>query len=150
MRQTGDTRQPRNSAVPQSQYTLRRAQAGLALVKCPKEPQERVLIERRRLHTISLLRFETLFLPDYLASICERALAESAAFISNVAANVVLIPRFSFVGAAWVTVACELVLLVSFRIVVARVTPSVSLIAGARSSILATLPMALQHPGRRC
>jgi O-antigen/teichoic acid export membrane protein len=68
--------------------------------------------------------------------------AFGAALIFNLVANLVLIPRFSFVGAAWVTVASELVLLVPFRIAVAGVTPGVSLGNEARSPILATLLMA--------
>jgi O-antigen/teichoic acid export membrane protein len=64
------------------------------------------------------------------------------ACVFNVAANLVLIPRFGYVGAAWVTVASELVLLVPFRIAALSVAPGVSLRREARTPILATLLMA--------
>src|SRR5205823_782063 len=50
-----------------------------------------------------------------------------AALIFNVVANVLAIPRFSYVGAAWVTVVSEVVLLVPFQRAAARVAPGVSL-----------------------
>lgn len=65
-----------------------------------------------------------------------------ATFVFNVAANAVLIPRFSFVGASWVTVLSEVVLLIPFRWAVNRVAPGVSLIEEARAPLLATLLMA--------
>jgi O-antigen/teichoic acid export membrane protein len=65
-----------------------------------------------------------------------------AALVFNVAANLVLIPRFGYVGAAWVTVASELVLLVPFARAAARVAPGVSLLREARMPVLATLLMA--------
>jgi O-antigen/teichoic acid export membrane protein len=65
-----------------------------------------------------------------------------AALVFNVAANLVLIPRFSYVGAAWVTVASEVVLLVPFRLAALAVAPGVSLLREARTPILATLLMA--------
>jgi O-antigen/teichoic acid export membrane protein len=64
------------------------------------------------------------------------------AFVFNVVANVLLIPRYSFVAAAWVTVASEVVLLVPFRWAVQRAAPGVSLLAEARAPMLATLLMA--------
>ena len=57
-----------------------------------------------------------------------------AALVFNFAANLVLIPRFGYVGAAWVTVASELVLLVPFARVAARVAPGVSLLREAKGS----------------
>jgi O-antigen/teichoic acid export membrane protein len=65
-----------------------------------------------------------------------------AALIFNVAANLLLIPRFGFVGAAWVTVASEVVLLVPFRMVALSVAPGVSLLREAQAPLLATLLMA--------
>jgi O-antigen/teichoic acid export membrane protein len=65
-----------------------------------------------------------------------------AALVFNLVANFLLIPRFSYVGAAWVTVASEVVLLVPFRWAAARVAPGVSLLDEARTPLLATLLMA--------
>ena len=65
-----------------------------------------------------------------------------AALVFNVVANLLLIPRFSYVGAAWVTVASELVLLVPFQRAVARVAPGVSLLNEARLPLIGTLLMA--------
>src|SRR5207253_739255 len=65
-----------------------------------------------------------------------------AALVFNVAANLLLIPRFGYVGAAWVTVASELVLLVPFQRAAAKVAPGVSLLREARLPVLATLLMA--------
>jgi O-antigen/teichoic acid export membrane protein len=65
-----------------------------------------------------------------------------AALVFNVVANFVLIPRFSYVGAAWVTVLSEVVLLVPFRWAAAQVAPGVSLVREARTPVLATLLMA--------
>jgi hypothetical protein len=52
-----------------------------------------------------------------------------------------LIPRFSYVGAAWVTVASEVVLLIPFQRVAASVAPGVSVLREAQTPILATLLM---------
>jgi O-antigen/teichoic acid export membrane protein len=68
--------------------------------------------------------------------------AFAVALVFNLGANLVLIPRFSYVGAAWVTVASELVLLVPFRMAAASVTRGVSLVQEARTPLLATLLMA--------
>jgi O-antigen/teichoic acid export membrane protein len=65
-----------------------------------------------------------------------------AALVFNLVANFVLIPRFSYVGAAWVTVASEVVLLVPFRWAAAKVVPGVSLLGEARTPIVASLLMA--------
>jgi O-antigen/teichoic acid export membrane protein len=65
-----------------------------------------------------------------------------AALVFNVAANLLLIPRFGYIGAAWVTVASELVLLVPFARAAARVAPGVSLLREARIPVFATLLMA--------
>jgi len=64
------------------------------------------------------------------------------ALVFNVVANLLLIPRFSYVGAAWVTVLSELVLLVPFQRAAARVAPGVSVFSEARIPIFATLLMA--------
>ncbi|MBV9134756.1 MAG: flippase [Chloroflexi bacterium] len=68
--------------------------------------------------------------------------AFAAALVFNLFANLLLIPRFSYVGAAWVTVASEVVLLVPFRMAVRRVTTDVSLVQEVRTPLLATLLMA--------
>ncbi|MDQ6672953.1 MAG: flippase [Chloroflexota bacterium] len=65
-----------------------------------------------------------------------------AALVFNVAANVVLIPRFGYFGAAWVTVSSELVLLVPFAWAARKVAPGVSLVREARVPVQATLLMA--------
>jgi O-antigen/teichoic acid export membrane protein len=65
-----------------------------------------------------------------------------AALAFNLVANLLLIPRFSYVGAAWVTVASEVVLLVPFHLVAAKIAPAVSPIREARTPLLATLLMA--------
>src|SRR5712692_299177 len=57
------------------------------------------------------------------------------ALVFNVVANLLLIPRFSYVGAAWVTVASELVLLVPFQRAAAHVAPGVSVFSEARIPI---------------
>ncbi len=67
--------------------------------------------------------------------------AFAAALVFNVVANVIMIPRFSYVGAAVVTVVSEVVLLVPFRMAAASVTRGVSLAAEAWTPILATLLM---------
>jgi O-antigen/teichoic acid export membrane protein len=67
--------------------------------------------------------------------------AFAAALVFNVVANLIMIPRFSYVGAAVVTVVSEVVLLVPFRMAAASVTHGVSLLAEARTPILATLLM---------
>jgi O-antigen/teichoic acid export membrane protein len=64
-----------------------------------------------------------------------------AALVFNVVANVLLIPRFSYVGAAWVTVASELVLLVPFQRAATKVAPGVSLWREAHIPLMATLLM---------
>jgi O-antigen/teichoic acid export membrane protein len=64
-----------------------------------------------------------------------------AALVFNVVANLLVIPRFSYVGAAWVTVLSELVLLVPFQRAAARVAPGVSVFSEARIPIVATLLM---------
>jgi O-antigen/teichoic acid export membrane protein len=69
-------------------------------------------------------------------------LAFVAAVAFNVVANFALIPRFGYVGAAWVTVLSEVVLLVPFSLVARRVAPGVSIVAEARHAFLATLLMA--------
>jgi O-antigen/teichoic acid export membrane protein len=65
-----------------------------------------------------------------------------AALVFNVAANLALIPRYGYVGAAWVTVASEIVLLIPFSRAAAKVAPGVSLLREARAPVLATLLMA--------
>jgi O-antigen/teichoic acid export membrane protein len=64
------------------------------------------------------------------------------ALVFNVVANLLLIPRFSYVGAAWVTVASELVLLVPFQRAAAHVCPGVSVLSEARLPLIGTLIMA--------
>jgi O-antigen/teichoic acid export membrane protein len=65
-----------------------------------------------------------------------------AAVAFNVLANLALIPRFGYVGAAWVTVLSEVVLLVPFQAAAARAAPHVSILAEARYPVLATVLMA--------
>lgn len=65
-----------------------------------------------------------------------------AAFVFNVAANSLAIPRYGYFGAAVVTVLSELVLLVPFRWAIDRSVGSVSLLREARAPLLATLLMA--------
>jgi O-antigen/teichoic acid export membrane protein len=67
--------------------------------------------------------------------------AFAAALVFNVAANVIMIPRFSYVGAAIVTVVSEVVLLVPFRMAASTMTYGVSFLAEARTPVLATLLM---------
>jgi O-antigen/teichoic acid export membrane protein len=85
-------------------------------------------------------------LTQYVLIAAGRQRVLTAAFLAalgfNLLANLWLIPRFSYVGAAWVTVFSELVLLVPFRLVAARVAPGVSLAREARAPLLATLLMA--------
>jgi len=69
-------------------------------------------------------------------------LAFVAALAFNLTANILLIPRFSYVGAAVVTVLSEVVLLVPFSAVARRVAPGVSIFGEARYPLLATLLMA--------
>jgi O-antigen/teichoic acid export membrane protein len=64
-----------------------------------------------------------------------------AALAFNLVANLALLPRFSYVGAAAVTVLSECVLLVPFRWAVGQVAPGVSLLSAARAPVLATLLM---------
>lgn len=65
-----------------------------------------------------------------------------AALVFNLSANLLLIPRFGFVGAAIVTVFSEVVLLVPFASVAHRVTPQVSILAEARVPMISTVLMA--------
>lgn len=65
-----------------------------------------------------------------------------AALVFNFVANLILIPRFGYVGAGWVTVASEVVLLVPFARAAAQVAPGVSLLREARLPVFATLLMA--------
>ena len=65
-----------------------------------------------------------------------------AALVFNLAANLILIPPFGYVGAAWVTVASEVVLLVPFQLAAQSVASGVSLAREARTPLLATLLMA--------
>jgi O-antigen/teichoic acid export membrane protein len=85
-------------------------------------------------------------LTQYVLIAAGRQRVLTAAFLAalgfNLLANLWLIPRFSYVGAAWVTVFSELVLLVPFRLVAAGVAPGVSLAREARAPLLATLLMA--------
>jgi O-antigen/teichoic acid export membrane protein len=67
--------------------------------------------------------------------------AFAAALLFNVVANVIMIPRFSYVGAAIVTVVSEVVLLVPFRMAARGVTHGVSFLAESRTPVLATLLM---------
>jgi O-antigen/teichoic acid export membrane protein len=69
-------------------------------------------------------------------------LAFLAALVFNVAANVLLIPAYGYVGAAVVTVLSEVVLLVPFQTVARSVAPTVSPLAEAVSPVLGTLLMA--------
>jgi O-antigen/teichoic acid export membrane protein len=66
----------------------------------------------------------------------------SAALVFNVAANLLLIPMYGYVGAAVVTIVSELVLMVPFQIAASNVAPGVSPWVEARYPILATLLMA--------
>jgi O-antigen/teichoic acid export membrane protein len=68
--------------------------------------------------------------------------AFAAALVFNLTANALLIPRFSYVAAAWVTVASEVVLLFPFQWAAAKVAPGVSLAREARAPLLASLLMA--------
>jgi O-antigen/teichoic acid export membrane protein len=68
--------------------------------------------------------------------------AFAAALVFNLAANVLLIPRYGYIGAAWVTVISEIVLLVPFHMAAASVTEGVSLLRESRTPVLATLLMA--------
>ncbi len=65
-----------------------------------------------------------------------------AALAFNLAANLALIPRFGYVGAAWVTVLSEVVLLIPFQLLARGVAPNVSLLREARKPLFATLLMA--------
>jgi O-antigen/teichoic acid export membrane protein len=68
--------------------------------------------------------------------------AFAVALVFNLVANLTLIPRFGFIGAAWVTVASEVVLLVPFRLAAARISTDVSLVREAARPLFATLLMA--------
>lgn len=65
-----------------------------------------------------------------------------AAVAFNLSANLLLIPRFGYLGAAWTTVASELVLLVPFHVAVSRSVPGVSLPREGLAAVLAALLMA--------
>jgi O-antigen/teichoic acid export membrane protein len=65
-----------------------------------------------------------------------------AALVFNLVANVALIPRFGYVGAAWVTVLSEVVLLVPFQLAARHAIRGVSLWSEAKQAIAATLLMA--------
>ena len=65
-----------------------------------------------------------------------------AALVFNLVANVLLIPRYGYVGAAWVTVLSELVLLIPFQLLALRIAPDVSLLREAGRPLVATLLMA--------
>jgi O-antigen/teichoic acid export membrane protein len=65
-----------------------------------------------------------------------------AALVFNLVANLLLIPRYGYVGAAWVTVASELVLLIPFQRAAAKVASGVSLWREATIPLAATLLMA--------
>lgn len=65
-----------------------------------------------------------------------------AAVVFNLSANLLLIPRFGYLGAAWTTVASEIVLLVPFHYAISRSVPGVSLWSEARAAVLAALLMA--------
>jgi len=83
---------------------------------------------------------------QYLLIAAGRQRLLTGAFVAvlgfNVVANLILIPRFSYVGAAWVTVVSEIVLLVPFSWAAGSVAPGVSLLREARAPVLATLLMA--------
>lgn len=68
--------------------------------------------------------------------------AFAVALVFNLIANLALIPRFGYIGAAWVTVASEVVLLVPFQMAVARISRDVSLVREAATPLFATLLMA--------
>lgn len=85
-------------------------------------------------------------LAQYLLIAAGRQRALTVAFVAavvfNLVANTLLIPRYGYVGAAWVTVLSEVVLLVPFQVLAARAAPDVSLLREAVRPILATLLMA--------
>ncbi len=85
-------------------------------------------------------------LTQYVLIALGRQRALTAAFvvavIFNLTANLLLIPRWGFVGAAVVTVASELVLLVPFTWLARQHLPSVSPLRELREPLLATLLMA--------
>jgi O-antigen/teichoic acid export membrane protein len=64
------------------------------------------------------------------------------AFAFNVGANVLLIPQYGYVGAALVTIASEVVLMIPFQWAASRVAPGVSPWVEARVPVMATLLMA--------
>jgi len=72
----------------------------------------------------------------------ETLVGRTVVVVFNLIANLALIPRFGYVGAAWVTVLSEFVLLVPFQLAAARVAPGVSVLAEVRYPLLATLLMA--------
>ncbi|GAC1326606.1 MAG: flippase [Chloroflexota bacterium] len=64
--------------------------------------------------------------------------AFAAALVFNLIANLLLIPRFGYVGAAIVTVLSEVVLIVPFAYAARQVTRAVSILAEARAPMIAT------------
>ena len=68
--------------------------------------------------------------------------AFAGALIFIVAANLLLIPRFSYIGAAWVTVGSEIALMIPFWMIVSKITPGVSLLEEARAPVFASALMA--------
>ena len=68
--------------------------------------------------------------------------AFAGALVFNIAANLLLIPRFSYIGAAWVTVGSEVALLIPFWIIVSKLTHGVSLLEEVRTPLLASALMA--------
>ncbi len=64
------------------------------------------------------------------------------AFVFNLGANLALIPRYGYVGAAWVTVLSELVLMVPFQWALRSAVPSVSVSREAGKAVVAAGLMA--------
>ena len=64
------------------------------------------------------------------------------AFVFNLGANLALIPRYGYVGAAWVTVLSELVLMVPFQWALRSAVPGVSVARESGKAILAAAVMA--------
>ena len=69
-------------------------------------------------------------------------LAFLVAFAFNLGANLALIPRYGYVGAAWVTVLSELVLMVPFQWVLRSEVPGVSPVRESAKAIAAAALMA--------
>ncbi len=66
-----------------------------------------------------------------------------AALVFNVAANLLLIPRYGYVAAAWVTVGSELVLLAPFWWAASQAVPGVSLVRPLWQPLIASAVMAV-------